>query len=196
MSQRIRRNEFSSFNVNSEILHLPTLIRLSDIHLNTATMTSQVKASSSIPYAYRFLLLNVESLFALNGAALVFFQAKKYLSTMTRGAISSAQPSTSFIYTELAGGWLHFAFTEGVVLRLVDDLRVWRLLCFGMLLSDVMYCHSCAEALGGWNVWLRVAEWTVEDWVVTLSTWPFVFVRLAIVLGIGINESKPDERKV
>jgi hypothetical protein len=42
-------------------------------------MTSQVKASSTIPYVYRFLLLNVEPLFALNGAALVFFQARKYL---------------------------------------------------------------------------------------------------------------------
>jgi hypothetical protein len=112
-------------------------------------MTSQVKASSTIPYVYRFLLLNVEPLFALNGAALVFFQARKYLSTMTRGAIISPQPSTAFIYTELVGGWLYFAFTEGIVFRLVDDLRVWRLLCFGMLLSDAMYCHSCAEALGG-----------------------------------------------
>ena len=157
-------------------------------------MDSHNKASSTIPYICRFLLLNVEPLFALNGAVLVFLQAGKYLSTMTRATITSTQTSTDFIYTELAGGWLHFAFTEGVVLRLVDDLRVWRLLCIGMLLSDAMYCHSCAEALGGWGVWLNVMGWTAEDWVVTLSTWPFVFIRLAIVLGIGIRKPKKEEK--
>ena len=157
-------------------------------------MSSQNKASSTIPYVYRFLLLNVESLFALNGAVLVFLHAEKYLSTMTRATVTSTQSSTGFVYTELAGGWLYFAFTEGVVLRLVDDTRAWRLLCLGMLLSDAMYCHSCAEALGGWSIWLNVLGWTAEDWIVTLSTWPFVFVRLAIVLGIGIREPKTEER--
>ena len=151
---------------------------------NTAT-----KASSTIPYLCRFLLLYMEPLFALNGAILVYINAPKYLSTMTRYTTTSLDISTHFIYTELAGGWLHFAFTEGVVLRLVDDVRTWRLLCIGMLLSDIAYCHSCAEALGGWSVWLDVSKWTAEDWVVTLTTYPFFFARIAIVLGIGFKTS-------
>jgi hypothetical protein len=158
-------------------------------------MDSPAKASTTIPYLYRFLLLNVESLFALNGAVLVFLRAGLYASTMTRGAIASTQPAEHFIYTELAGGWLHLSFTEGVILRLVDNLRVWKLVCCAILLSDIMYCHSCAEALGGWIVWFNVLEWTAADWVVTLSTWPFVFVRLAIVLGIGVKQPKFDVSK-
>ena len=158
-------------------------------------MSSQAKATLNIPYLYRFLLLNVEPVFALSGAILVFLRAGTYVSTMTRGAVSSTQPSTSWVYTELAGGWLHLAFTEGIVLRLVDDLRIWKLLCCGILLSDVMYCHSCTEALGGWSVWLKVSDWTAEDWTVTLTTWPFVLVRLAIILGIGIKQPKSEDRK-
>ena len=100
---------------------------------------SQIKASETIPYLYRFPLLWLEPLFALNGAILVYFGAGTYLNTMTRGVLNAVTPSDHFIYTELAGGWLYFAFTEGVVLRLVDDRRTWRLLCMGMLLSDIAY---------------------------------------------------------
>ena len=161
----------------------------------SATMSSPVKASATIPYLCRFLLLNVESLFALNGAVLVFLRAGLYASTMTRGAIASTRSSEHFVYTELAGGWLHLSFTEGVILRMVDDLRVWKLVCSAILLSDIMYCHSCAEALGGWSVWFNVLEWTAADWVVALSTWPFVLVRLAIVLGIGVKQPKTNKSK-
>lgn len=158
-------------------------------------MDSSGKASATIPFLYRFLLLNVEPLFALNGAILLCLKAGLYASVMTRGAVAIAHPSAQFIYTEVAGGWLHLAFTEGIILRLVDDLRIWKLVCGAILLSDIMYCQSCAEALGGWSVWLNVMEWTVADWVISLSTYPFLLVRLAIVLGIGVKQPKADARK-
>jgi hypothetical protein len=140
-----------------------------------AEIRTSAKASTSIPYILRFPLLWLEPFFALNGAILTLFKPN--------------------VYTELAGGWLHFAFTEGVVLRLVDDVRVWRLLCIGMLLSDFAYCHSVAEAVGGWAEWLVVSRWTLEDWVVTITTWPFVFARIAIVLGIGQKSDQGATKK-
>lgn len=160
-----------------------------------STPGNPITASSAIPYLNRFLLLYMEPIFALNGAILVYINPSKYVSTMTRDSIRSLDHSTNFIYTELAGAWLHTAFTEAVVLRLVDDLRVWRLLCAGMLLSDIAYCHSCAQAVGGWNVWLDIAKWTAEDWIVTLTTWPFVLARCAIVLGIGFKSPRDGEKK-
>ena len=143
-------------------------------------------ASSSIPSLYRFFLLYAEPLFALNGAILLLFKPGSYLSTMTRQATTSVMDeSTQFIYTELAGGWLHLAFTEAVVLRYVDDVKVWRLICAAMLLSDVAYCHSCAQAVGGWQEWLRVTGWGMEDWIVTITTWPFALARVAIAFKLG-----------
>lgn len=140
-----------------------------------------------IPRFWRFLLLNVEPVCAFGGALTLLFNPVMYTSTMTRHAFTSIEPASDFIYTELIGGWLHFAFTEAIVLRLVDDYRVWRLLCMGMLLSDIFYCHSCAQAVGGWAVWLQVGGWTFEEWVVTLTTWPFLIARLAIVSGVGMR---------
>lgn len=144
-------------------------------------------ASAVIPAVWRFLILNVEPLCAFGGVLMLFFAPTVYTKTMTRHAFTSIEPASEFIYTELLGGWLHFAFTEAVVLRLVDDYRVWRLLCMGMLLSDLAYVHSCAQALGGWDVWLQVGGWSVDDWVVTISTWPFMIARLAIVSGVGMR---------
>jgi len=130
----------------------------------------------------------LEPLFALSGSLLSIFKPGDYLSTMSREAVTSIQPGTDFIYTELAGGWLFFAFTEAVIFRLVDDVRMWRLLCFGMLLSDIAYCHSCAQAVGGWSTWVVLSSWTAADWTVTLTTWPFVLARIAIALGLGLRD--------
>ena len=147
---------------------------------------SRIAASVAIPLLYRFPLLYLEPIFAFNGAILVLFKPDSYLSTMTRQATTSViDSSTQFIYTELAGGWLHLAFTEAVVLRYVDDVKVWRLICTAMLLSDIAYCHSCAQAVGGWQVWLQVTKWTLEDWIVTITTWPFALARVAIACKLG-----------
>lgn len=76
------------------------------------------------------------------------------------------------------------------MLRFVDDVRVWKLLCMAILLSDILYTHSCAEAVGGWTEWFKLSNWTMEDWLVTLTTWPFVLIRVAIVLGIGHRDGR------
>lgn len=147
------------------------------------------RASATIPYLFRFPLLFLEPLFALSGAILVYTQPSNYVMTMSRSAVTAVDSSTKFVYTELAGGWLHLAFTEAIVFRLVDDARVWRLLCIGMLLSDVAYCHSCAQAVGGWSNWVVLSRWTIEDWIVAITTWPFAFARLAIVFRLGVKDA-------
>ncbi|KAM0723154.1 hypothetical protein Q7P37_001354 [Cladosporium fusiforme] len=145
-------------------------------------------ASATVPAVLRFLLLTLEPLFAIGGVFTLLIDPGMYTNTMTRHALTTIEPASEFIYTELLGGWLHFAFTEAVVLRLVDDYRVWRLLCVAMLLSDAAYCHSCAQGIGGWSEWVKVGAWTPEEWVVTITTWPFVIARLAIVSGIGMRK--------
>ncbi|CZT18858.1 uncharacterized protein RCC_04703 [Ramularia collo-cygni] len=151
---------------------------------------SPTKASTTIPYLYRFLLLNVESVFAFGGVIMALTLPGAYLSSLTREAITTVDSSTEFVYTQLAGGWLHIAFCEFFILRLVDDLRVWKLMCMGILLSDALYSHSLAQALGGWSNWAVLAEWTGQDWLVAATTFPFILTRIAIVLGIGLKQEK------
>lgn len=152
-------------------------------------------ASATVPFGLRMLLLNLEPEFTLGGVILTLFKPETYTEQMTRAVMATVDPDSHFIYTQLAGGWLHFAFTEAVILRLVDHLRVWRLLCLGMLMSDVLYCHSVAQAVGGWAAWVRVGEWTAQEWLASAMTWPFVLARLAIVLRLGMKTVPPEDEK-
>lgn len=156
-----------------------------------APVSPSLRASTHLPGLYIFTLTTLEPIFALGGSLINFINPESYLRTLT--SLSPPQPpipyvpTTSFLYTQLCGAWLMFAFNEAVVLRLVDDLRLWRLLCWGMLLSDLCYCWSCAEAVGGWENLVKVGRWGLEDWAVAVSTLLPLLVRLGLVTGLGVR---------
>jgi hypothetical protein len=169
----------------------------------TTAKTSITRATDVLPFSYRLILTTIEPILAINGAITTGFTPAWYLSILTRGGGAGGgggngnnngptfDPKTSFLYTELSGAWLMFAFNEALVLRLVDDIRIWTLLCWGMLLSDLCYCHSCAQAVGGWSEWVQVGNWTVEDWTVLVTTLPPMLVRILVVLRIGFKRPVP-----
>ncbi|KAL0930362.1 uncharacterized protein CTRU02_214437 [Colletotrichum truncatum] len=154
----------------------------------TAQPRVPISASAAVPAIYQILFMTIEPIFALLGSVMTLHAPNQYLAGLTRNSHPYA-PNTRFLFTQLSGSWLFFAFTEGVVLRLFDDLDLWRVVCAGMLLSDAAYCHGTAQAIGGWKVWLNYSEWTVEDYVIFYSTAPMVLVRILIVLGIGVKTS-------
>jgi len=149
-------------------------------------MPPKASAKASVPYIYGLILLTIEPLFAVMGSALVLIDPSTYLGSITRHSVAFA-PDTTFLYTALGGSWLYFAFVEAVVLRLFDDLALWRVLCLGMLLSDFAFCHSTAQAVGGWVAYAKIGDWTAEDWVAFASTAPMVLTRIFIVLGVGVK---------
>ncbi|OKL63004.1 hypothetical protein UA08_01230 [Talaromyces atroroseus] len=106
---------------------------------------------------------------------------------MTPGTVNFA-PEMMFLHIELGGAWLYFAFVEAVVLRLTDDERSWRFLCAGMLLSDLAWCHSAAQAVGGWRICCDTSIWSVEYHFMFWTSAPIAVMRLLIVFGIGFNQ--------
>ncbi|KAG5995756.1 hypothetical protein E4U43_002970 [Claviceps pusilla] len=155
---------------------------------------SAVPATTTIPYSYRLILTTIEPILALAGAVLVLANPATYLASMTRHS-GSIDKNSAFLYTSLSGSWLYFAFVEAIVLRCFDDQRLWRLLCAGMLLSDGGFCHSAAQAVGGWTIWARVGDWTMEEHMEFWTTAPMVAVRLLIVLGIGFKTAGVENKK-
>ncbi|KAF9872324.1 hypothetical protein CkaCkLH20_10151 [Colletotrichum karsti] len=154
-------------------------------------MTTQreiVSGSASVPAIYQFIMMTIEPIFAILGSVMTIHAPNQYLAGLSRNA-HPFEESTRFVFTQLSGSWLFFAFTEGVVLRLFDDLSLWRVVSAGMLLSDAAYCHGTAQAVGGWEEWLKYSNWTVEDYVIFWSTAPMVLVRILIVLGIGVRKT-------
>ncbi|RMZ12469.1 hypothetical protein D0860_02949 [Hortaea werneckii] len=138
------------------------------------------KASASIPQVLRVLLLYIEPLFTVGGILLLMLKPEAYTKDTTRSSMTNIDPKSIFVYTQLAG----------VILRLVDDVKVWKLICIGVLLSDALYCHSMAQAVGGWASWIEIGEWSPQEWVATAMTWPFVLTRLAIVSGLAVKRDE------
>lgn len=165
------------------------------------TKSPAAAGASPVHWLYRLILNTLEPFFAFSGAILVFRDPASYLSTMTRHAVAypaEQGPVAAFVYTQLGGGWLYFAFVEAVVLRLYPtDTRLWRWLFLGMLLSDAAYAQGCAQALGGWATWVDVTQWTAEDWTVFWTTAPPLLARLSFVLGFGVdfNSSVTDKKR-
>ncbi|KAK9464081.1 uncharacterized protein V1516DRAFT_100661 [Lipomyces oligophaga] len=157
-------------------------------------MGQSTSAIESVPTVYRVVLTTIEPLFATLGALGAFTSPAPYIAAMTRH-LGVFDPASQFVFTQLGGGWLYFAFNEAVTLRLCDDLRIWKILSIGMLLSDIAYCHSTAQAVGGWSSYLNLSLWTTEDWLVLVTTMPMVTIRVLILLGVGLKKSSKNSGK-
>jgi len=112
-------------------------------------MSATIKATTTIPFLSRLFLTNLEPAGAIIGSGIAILAPQTYiLDFVTRGA-SSGMLESHAICVQLAGLWALFAFNEAVVRRAYDDLRLWKLLCAGMLLSNAfVLVRRCAG--GGW----------------------------------------------
>ncbi|KAK4110253.1 hypothetical protein N656DRAFT_800154 [Canariomyces notabilis] len=144
------------------------------------------KASTALPLPYRLLLVVLEPFFCLNGARMVFFDPVDYTAKITRGT-ATYDPANQYLYTQLGGAWLLFGVAEVLLLGVLDDLRVWRLLCAAMLVSDVVYHVSSVQAVGGWEKFVAFGEWDVFEWAVFASAVLPMLVRVLVVLGVGVD---------
>lgn len=152
-------------------------------------MSPTISAKTAVPFIYRLIILTIEPIFAVMGSMLVFRDPAMYAGSVTRHSVTFT-PDTAFLYTGLGGVWLYFAFVEAVVLRLFDDLFLWKVLCAGMLISDFAFFFSMAQGVGGWAHYLALGEWTTEDWMALVGTAPMVLTRILIILGIGLRTDK------
>lgn len=147
------------------------------------------RASAVLPSWYRAVLTTIEPISTFIGGLYVLTTRAQaqYISAYTRDAVAY-DPATRFLYTQMVGPWLALAFNGGVMLRLVDDLRLWRLYCVGMLLSDAVFAHGCAQAVGGWSTWLKVWEWGAADWALLASALPLTVVRVLVLANVGVKK--------
>lgn len=141
-----------------------------------------------IPFPYRLFLLYIEPLAAFVGAILAHFHPTRFLSTMS--ATATYHPSNQIIYDQLAATYVLFAFNEAVVLRVTDSIKVWKALLLGILICDVIHLYGTSIALGS-DVMLNPALWRWEDAVnISMLVGPII-MRLAFLLGVGLNNGKP-----
>ncbi|KAK9321777.1 hypothetical protein V1517DRAFT_325360 [Lipomyces orientalis] len=152
-----------------------------------------MQAAVALPYRLYFLYF--EPFFALSGAYLPIFRSEFYLSITVPHSIlyptpnspsPSTQPLTGLLLTQISILYAFFSFNEAVVLRCTDDLRVWRALLSGCLLSDFGHLYAnliVADPTIFWNPW----SWGVDEWGNLGILWAGAILRVAFLWGVGVD---------
>jgi hypothetical protein len=157
-------------------------------------LTAPARSDIAVSIFYRVFLLYVEPMSTIVGAYYAHFLPRTYLALTHSGSAPDAgEPlpiATTVVLTQLANLYLLFALNEGLVLRATNDLRVWRVLLFGLLLADLGHLYSVHEL--GFRVYFRFWSWNAMDWGNVGFVYLGAAIRVAFLcnLGIGVPNSQ------
>ncbi|KAF1845800.1 uncharacterized protein K460DRAFT_285233 [Cucurbitaria berberidis CBS 394.84] len=140
----------------------------------------------NIPFFYRLWHLYLEPFAALGGVYHLHVVPREYISFMP--STSQYHPTSQIVYDQLASTYFLFAFIEGILLRVVDDLRVWWWIVFGLALCDAGHIYAAWSEMGT-ELILSPWLWSQKDVVTNvLNVLPFV-TRAAFLLGLGVKSN-------
>ncbi|KAG9255290.1 uncharacterized protein F5Z01DRAFT_46290 [Emericellopsis atlantica] len=177
-----------------------------------------------IPLFYRIVLLYIEPLFALNGAFLCLASPSHFLDAVSphhpvaNASSLALAPSAALSHSSSSHGngddalrnvriltdmlgimQLVFAFNLAVTLRVAGtQTKIWRVMCAGMLLSDLLHIAVSVREYGAGGVGgqgVGVGAWRLTDWINFGILIGMGVVRLGAVLGIGIHEGERKDHK-
>ena len=148
---------------------------------------------SQIPLIYRFLFLYFEPLAAFSGTIITLTDPLTFLQSFSPLA-TVFDPLTTPIYDQLSAHLLRFAWSQAVVLRITNDLRIWKYVLFGMFLCDVLHLWASYRILGP-EVFFNPMEWRWEEWVNFVMLYGPGSLRLAFCAGVGLPEEGAVKRE-
>lgn len=121
-------------------------------------------SASQVPWAYRLFFLYVEPISALLGAFKAFFEPDDYLRLTHAASAPSAEAplAVKIVLYQLSNLYLLFAMNEALLLRVTQDMRVWKIFLANLLLADIGHLYS-VRGLGP-DVYLSPCTWTMMDW--------------------------------
>lgn len=143
-------------------------------------------AALKIPLAYQAIFLYFEPFAAFIGAILCHFNPELFLNTMSPTAVYA--PSNQVVFDQVAATYTLFAFNEAIVLRVANDIRVWKMILIGILICDAIHLYASYLALGAVVFW-DPRLWRWEDAVNLGSLWGQAAFRVAFLLDIGLDKS-------
>lgn len=146
----------------------------------------------SPPLLYRLFFLYLEPISAILGAYFAHIQPSTYLqlthAASVPGEDSILPLSTIVVLSQLANLYFLFALNEGLVLRATGDIRVWRVLLFGLLVADFGHLYSLYP-LGIDKYW-RFWTWNAMDWGNIAFVYAGAVMRISFLLGLGLPERR------
>ncbi|KAG8422380.1 hypothetical protein J3459_010430 [Metarhizium acridum] len=141
---------------------------------------------AAVPTLYTCFFAYVDQLIALYGAYLNFLAPGQAVASMA--PLSTYDPATVFLFHQAGGLALAVAVMSALVPRVSEDLAVWKVLQFSLLLSDVGGLSGVYFALQRQGR-LEPRLWSADDRAVGGLYLFITAVRLAFVLGVGFGDA-------
>ncbi|KAH7077372.1 hypothetical protein FB567DRAFT_148821 [Paraphoma chrysanthemicola] len=149
-----------------------------------STPNTQGRPASCIPLVYRIWHLWIEPCMALGGTYKLHWRPEQYFAYMPR--TSRYAPEAQMICDQLASTYLMFAIIEIFVLRVADDVRMWKAVIIALAACDAGHIHATWAAMGT-QEFLSPWMWQGNDALtMVLSVAPFL-LRLGFLLELGLK---------
>lgn len=150
--------------------------------------TSARAGPSTIPWLYRLFFLSIEPVATAVGAYYAALDQRAYMHLTlpsVSGSLLGTTVSTreSIVLYQLANLYFVFALNEALVLRATNDVRVWKVFLFGLLLAD--FGHLASVAPLGLDVYYRFWEWNSMYWGNLGFVYAGATMRSCFLLGVG-----------
>ncbi|KAH6995128.1 hypothetical protein EDB80DRAFT_728680 [Ilyonectria destructans] len=138
----------------------------------------------NIPVVYRILFLYVEPFLAFAGSIMLHFTPSEFLSKIAPNA--KYAPDNQVVYDQVAAFYILTVFNLAVILRITNDIRMWRAILMGVLLCDTLHLSANWRALGSAIFW-DPRTWSGDDWGNLGFLWGHALARVAFLAGFGIE---------
>ncbi|CAH0055710.1 unnamed protein product [Clonostachys solani] len=149
-------------------------------------------SATSAPAFYRFFFKNLDPLVAMYGVYLNFFAQE--MAVTGPAPNSHYDPDQVFIFFQCGGLALSIAFITAAIHRATEDLKVWRIIQFAILLADLAALVGIYLSLSTQNR-LAPSTWTDDDKGLAGSYTALTLIRLAFILKIGFPQESGSEEK-
>jgi hypothetical protein len=153
---------------------------------------SQIRGNTNpIPAFYRIFFTSIDPLIALSGAYMDFFDPETILASSFPRTSFYAKPTppVTVLLTQAGGAFLMMAFLMVFMLRYTDDVNLWKMFEFGILVTDLTLFFSLYGALEGQRR-LNVGGIRWEEWGTMVITGFVTVVRIAFLGGLGFGKTK------
>ena len=142
-----------------------------------------------IPPFYRIFFTSIDPLIALSGAYISLFDPETILaSSFPRSSIyAKPTPPITVLLTQASGAFVMMAYFMIFMLRYTDDVKIWKMFEFGILITDFTLFLSLSDALGIQGR-LDVGAIRWEEWGTIVITGFVTSVRVAFLVGVGLKE--------
>lgn len=138
-----------------------------------------------VPFAYTFFFKWLDPLTALYGVYLNFVDPIQAVQSMAPK--STHDPNQVFLFHQAGGLALAVAVLCAVIPRYSNDLNIWRIFQFALLLSDFAGLSGVYFALERQGR-LSPDSWTADDKGCGGTYVALTIIRLLFVLGVGFGK--------